>query len=119
MDDKLLDLLSGLTQYNNSRFKTCICIQLADYAAQMMGYRSTRQIDDSGIEDVENNYNELFDKFLTMVSEYQYLVEHRDKDYKKELESLDLLAIELLLEEALIKSVLFDDVNVFSEMFLE
>ena len=42
MDEKLLALLDDLLY--TSKFKTWICIQIADLAAQSLGHRSTRQI---------------------------------------------------------------------------
>ena len=118
MDAKLLAMLNDILQYT-SRLKTCLCIQLADHAAQTLGYRSSRQVDDIDADRVEDIYNELLNRLLNMAYEYQYLIEHRCKEYKREFEEIDLIDLEIKLEESLLQSVLSDDSDIFNEMFLE
>lgn len=117
MDEKLLAILDGLTY--TSKFKTWICIQLADLAAQACGYRSTRQIRDIDDDLVYDKYNELLDKLLNTVYEFKSIIETRTSEYKQEVISMSVEELENKLDEVLITAVLYDDLAAFKEALFE
>lgn len=116
MDETLLLLLKDIKYF--SRFKTCICIRLADYAAQMLGYRSTRHLDEASSDLVEELYQDLLYRLLEASYEYISLIESRTSNYKQEILNLSIEEIELELEDILIKRVT-DGVDNFASSFLE
>lgn len=117
MDEKLLAILDDLTY--TSKFKTWICIQLADLAAQACGYRSTRQIRDIDDDLVSDKYNELLDKLLNTVYEFKAIIETRTSEYKQEIISMSAEELENKLDEILISAVLYDDLTAFKETLFE
>lgn len=116
MDEKLLALLDDLLY--TSKFKTWICIQIADLAAQSLGHRSTRQINGDS-DAVSDKYNELLDTLLVIIYEFKRIIENRTSEYKQEIISMNTEELENKLEEVLIPSVIFNDVSLFAETFFE
>lgn len=117
MDEKLLAILDGLIY--TSKFKTWICIQLADLAAQSCGYRSTRQIRDIDDDLVSDKYNELLDKLLNTVYEFKAIIETRTSEYKSEIISMSTEELENKMDDVLITAVLYDDLSTFRETLFE
>lgn len=117
MDDKLIKMLNDL-QYT-SQLKTSICIQLADYAAQMMGYRSTRQINSNDEDKVEELYTELLNKLLSISDECRSLIERNQLVYRKEILLLNDDDLINKLEDTLFNAVIFNDSKIFVENFIE
>lgn len=115
IDDRLRSMLNSLPFF--SRLGTCLMIRLADHAAQMCGYRSTRQVDDSNADDVEENYNELLNTLQCQITE---CIEYIDDDhvYKDEIYSIDEDALENLIEDILFEMTIYDCRLIFKEMML-
>ena len=57
IDKKLIESLNDIQYISNLR--TCLLVRIADYAAQLCGCRSTRQVADHQSVDVDNKYYEL------------------------------------------------------------
>lgn len=115
VDCRLLAMLSELPYF--SRLGTCLCIRLADYAAQLCGCRSTRQVDDSKSDDVSDQYDLLLLNLYSQIHEcLTYLKEpHTYRQPVLEMTDVDL---ESHLEKTLFEMVVFDCRHVFVEYFL-
>lgn len=113
IDDRLRSMLNSLPFF--SRLGTCLAIRLADHAAQMCGYRSTRQVDDSKSDDVEENYNELLNILRYQIDE---CIEYIDGDhvYKDEIYSIDEDSFEYLIEDVLFEMTVHDCSLLFKDM---
>ena len=113
IDDHLRSVLNSLPFF--SRLGTCLAIRLADHAANICGYRSTRQVDDSKSDDVEENYNELLNTLQYQISE---CIEYIDGDhtYKDEIYSIDEDSLEYLIEDVLFEMTIYDCSLIFKEM---
>lgn len=112
VDEALLYMLNDLSYF--SRLRTCLQIRLADFAAQMCGFRSTRQIPDNFIDDVEDNYSLLLNELESNVNEFKSIlsINHIYKSDILELEDLDL---ELLLEDILYEMTVDHSINIVNE----
>lgn len=115
VDDKLLAMLKDLPYF--SRLGTCISIRLADYAAQLCGYRSTRQIAEGRDEDVSDQFNLLINELHFHVHECVSYIE-APHTYNKDVLNMDDSLIELLLENTLYEMIQFDCRQIFAENFL-
>jgi len=116
VDEKLLALLKELPY--QSRLGTSLLIRLADYAAQLCGCRSTRQIDDLLSDDVEDFFNSLVDSLSDIVLDIQSYIESEHK-YKESLFDLDDYDLEILLEDTLYSIIEYDSSEIFIENFFE
>lgn len=116
IDDRLRSMLNYLPFF--SRLGTCLGIRLADHAAQMCGCRSTRQMDDSKLDDIEENYNELLNTLQCQISE---CIKYIDDDhiYKDEIYSIDEDAFENLVEDVLFEMTIYDCRSIFREMMFD
>ena len=115
VDTKLLALLKDLPYF--SRLGTCLSIRLADYAAQLCGYRSTRQVDDSHSDDVSDQFDILINNLYSQIHEcITYIKEPHA--YKQSILEMDDCEIEVLLETALFEMVHLDCRSIFVEYFL-
>lgn len=116
IDEKLLTLLDEL-QFT-SQLKTSICIQLADYAAQRFGYRSTRQINEKDSDKVEDEFSLLLSSLLNISYELRQLIESNSLNYKEEIKDLNDTDLQNRLESTLIRAIIFDDISIFNDDFL-
>jgi hypothetical protein len=98
-----------------SRLGTCLTIRLADHAAQKCGYRSTRQVDDSKLDDVEESYSEMLNTLRCQIDE---CIEYIDDDhiYKDEIYSINEDSLEDLIEDVLFEMTIYDCSLIFKEM---
>jgi len=115
VDDKLLALLKDLPYF--SRLGTCISIRLADHAAQLCGCRSTRQIDDSLVDDVSDRFDELIINLHSQISECVSYIKI-DHTYKPSVLEMNDDELECLLEDALYDMVIHNYSYSFIEYFL-
>ena len=115
IDDQLRLMLTSLPHF--SRLGTCLKIRIADYAAQLCGCRSTRQINDSKADDVEDNYNDLLNQLYCHVDEcINYL--NSDHSYKDEIHLMDEDSLELMIEDVLFEMTTHDCRFIFEDMML-
>lgn len=116
IDDQIKSMLASLQFF--SRLGTCLGVRLSDYAAQMNGCRSTRQIDDSRADDVEDTYNQLLTALNTNAQEcIQYLNE--DHSYKEEIYLYDECLLERLLEDVLFEMTIYDCSLIFKNKLFD
>lgn len=115
VDDKLLAMLKDLPYF--SRLGTCISIRLADHAAQLCGCRSTRQVDDSLVDDVSDKFDELVINLQSQINECVSYIK-KDHTYKPSILEMDDDHLENLLEDALYDMVMYDYSYSFIEYFL-
>lgn len=99
-----------------SRLRVSLSIKLADHAAQLMGYRSTRQVNNK--DDVEKIY-------INLINTLTYIV-YRCMDFlneehfiKANILSMDLSTLENMLETALFESTIYSDYRIFKEYFFK
>jgi len=116
VDTKLLALLKDLPYF--SRLGTCLSIRLADHAAQLCGYRSTRQVDDSHFDDVSDQFDILINNLYTQISECVLYIKEPHV-YKSVILGMNDLDIELLLEDVLFEMTHLDNRFIFTEQFFE
>lgn len=116
IDDRLRSMLNSLPFF--SRLGTFLRIRLADHAAQMCGCRSTRQVDDSKLDDIEENYNELLNTLQCQISE---CIEYIDDShiYKDEIYSISEDEFENLIEDVLFEMTIYDCRSIFKEMMFD
>jgi len=114
VDKILLAILKDLPYF--SKLGTCLCIRLSDYAAQMCGCRSTRQMNDNQVEDIDEQYHYLLDILDYHIKEaINYIsVPHC---YKDNILSSTEDEIEDLIIEVLFSMVVMDYKNIFAEYF--
>lgn len=116
IDKKLIESLNDIQYISNLR--TCLLVRIADYAAQLCGCRSTRQVADHQSVDVDNKYYELLHRLLYNIPEcYDYI--NNDHIYKESILQLNDDELELLLEDALFEMIQFDNHAIFAEYFFE
>lgn len=116
IDKKLIESLNDIQYISNLR--TCLLVRIADYAAQLCGCRSTRQVADHQSVDVDNKYYELLHRLLYNIPEcYDYI--NNDHTYKESILQLNDDELELLLEDALFEMIQFDNHAIFAEYFFE
>ena len=116
VDDRLLALLNELPYF--SRLGTCLLIRLADHAAQICGCRSTRQVDDSKWEDVDEQFNMLLTTLYSQIHEgKEYL--NNPHTYKQSILLLNDDSLENYLEDVLYEMSIYDCSYSFIDMFFE
>lgn len=116
IDGHLRSLLCSLPFF--SSLWASLCIRLTDYSAQLCGYRSTRQMDDSRVKDVDEIYSNLLNTLTSQINEcIQYLDEAHF--YKEEIYDLDSDSLERLLEDALFKMTINNCRFIFKEMMFK
>ena len=116
IDKKLIESLNDIQYISNLR--TCLLVRIADYAAQLCGCRSTRQVADHQSVDVDNKYYELLHRLLYNIPECYDYIKH-DHIYKESIPQLNDDELELLLEDALFEMIQFDNHAIFAEYFFE
>ena len=116
IDEKLLTLLDEL-QFT-SQLKTSLCIQLADYAAQRFGYRSTRQVNEKDSDKVEDEFSQLLSSLLNISYELRQFIESNSLNYKEEIKNLSDTDLQNRLESTLLRAIIFDDISIFNDDFL-
>jgi hypothetical protein len=116
VDDCLLSVLNELPYFSN--IGTFLLIRLADHAAQLNGFRSTRQVDENSWKYVDDKYNELVDRLKYNIYEAtNYLKDsHTYKDSILDLADNDLRD---LLEETLFDMTIFETHAIFHENFFK
>lgn len=122
MDSKQIDDLI-LTELRfarcGSRLRTSISIKLADHAAHLNGFRSSRQIPGDKKDDVEDSFQELIDCLVNCTYEYSSILE-KPHIYKDTILTMSSEDIEVLLEDCLYDSIVYDDYSsTFNRFFLE
>lgn len=112
IDEKLLSMLKYLLI--TSQLRISLSIRLADYAAQLMGYRSTRQVNNK--DDVEKVYINLINTLIYIVYRcIDYINESHS--YKEEILHVNSDKLEFILEEVLFESTIYSDYRIFKEKF--
>lgn len=115
VDDKLLALLNDLPYF--SRLGVCLSVRISDYAAQLCGCRSSRQVDDNITEEVSNQFNLLIDELYLYIDECRnYISQHHI--YKEYILSMSDDALEEHLESTLFNMLYNRDDFIFVENFL-
>lgn len=114
VDKQLLALLQSLPYF--SKLGTSLCIRLSDYAAQLCGCRSTRQIVDGRSSDVSEKFELLLnDLFYTRLECIRLL--DNPHTYKESVLLLSEQEIELILENAIYEIIVFSNTSIFKEHF--
>lgn len=116
VDDRIISMLNQLLF--TSRLRTSLSIRLADHAAQLLGFRSTRQVGEGSKDDVEEAYQDLTNKLISTVYEFKNQIESRTRDYKPQILNYSELELELLLENTLFDAIIYDDATTFMQSFL-
>ena len=114
VDTKLLALLKDLPYF--SRLGTSLSISLADYAAQLCGCRSSRQVDDNNSDDVSDKFDTLINNLHTHIQECILYIES-DHTYKQSIFELDDNELEILLESTLYEMICLDCRHIFADNF--
>lgn len=112
IDDRLRSMLNSLPFF--SRLGTCLTIRLTDYAAQLCGCRSTRQMDDSKVKEIDEQYYEL----LAILQDHicnaiEYI--SKEHSYKENIYLLDDDSFENLIEDILFEMIIYDCSFIFIE----
>lgn len=113
-DNKLKSLLCDAKGF--SKLHTCLEIRLSDHAAQLCGCRSTRQLSDDVLEDIEIKYNELMNLLSENILEcFSYL----EKDHVYNTKVLDFSddLLENYLEDTLYYMTVENYTSYFNENF--
>lgn len=112
LDDHLRSMLKSLPSL--SRLGTCLAIRLADYAAQLYGCRSTRQMSNDKVEKIDEKYRELLNILQDQIDD---AIEYLDKghSYKDSICLLDEDLFEGLVEDALFEMTINDCSFIFAE----
>lgn len=115
IDSKLFSMLNDLPYF--SILSTSLQIRLADHAAALCGCRSTRQMDSSRSDDVDEEYCRLYN--ILQISIYECLnILESEHEYKKSVILMDDVKLEYLLEDTLFEMTICDDKRIFSINFL-
>lgn len=116
IDNKLLDLLNS--SLITSKLRVSLNIRLADYSAQLLGYRSTRQVRSEDKWNVEDKFIELTNLLISSIYRCitQLEISHKFKQSVIEMNDLDL---ELLLEDTLFDIIMYSDYSLFDKYFFE
>lgn len=115
VDAKLLALLNDLPYL--SRLGTCLSIRLADHAAQLCGFRSTRQVDYSHSDDVSDQFDLLINNLHSQIQECISSIKE-PHIYRSHILKMSDNDIEILLETTLFEMVCSDCRFIFAENFL-
>ena len=115
IDSKLFSMLNDLPYF--SVLSTSLQIRLADHAAALCGCRSTRQIDASRSDDVDEEYCRLYNVLQISIYECLNILES-EHEYKRSIILMDDVKLEYLLEDTLYEMTISDDKRIFSINFL-
>lgn len=116
IDSLLLLLLNELPYFSN--VGTSLLIRLADHAAQLNCFRSTRQVNDNAWKDVDTKYAELVSSLQHQIYEAtNYL--NSEHTYKDSVFKLDNDEIINLLEDTLFEMTSFGSHVIFIENFFK
>ena len=116
IDNKLLSLLKGLPYF--SVLYTCLQIKLSDHAAALYGCRSSRQIDESKYQDIDDAYCRLISVLQINIDECLRKLEV-PHTYRSEILSMNESQLEVLLENTLYEMTICECKYIFSEYFLD
>jgi hypothetical protein len=116
VDIKLLAMLKDLPYF--SRLGVCISIRLADYAAQLCGCRSSRQIDGNLSDDVSEQFDSLINSLKSNTAECILYIENKH-NYKQDVLEMSDENLELLLEDTLYEMIQFNCRHIFVENFFD
>lgn len=116
IDDKLLDLLhySLLT----SKLRVSLNLRLADYASQIVGYRSTRNVRSEDKVNVENKFIELTNLLVIAINYCIEQLEYNHK-FKQSIIEMNDIDLEILLENTLFDTIVYSDYSLFNKNFFE
>ena len=114
IDNKLKYLLYDAKGF--SKLHTCLEIRISDYAAQLCGCRSTRQINDNVLEDIEIKYNELMNSLYDNILKCLSFLE-KDHVYNNKVLDFDDDSFEQYLEDTLYYMTTENYTSYFNESF--
>lgn len=115
IDGLLLSSLDNLPYF--SKTGTCLLLRLADYAAQINGFRSTRHVDEGSWKYVDDKYFELVDILKNQIYESMCYIKE-DHIYNDSILELSKDEIDNLLEDTLFEMTTCDSRVIFEEKFL-
>ena len=114
LDKRIQSVLESLPYF--SKLGTWLCIKLSDYAAQLNGCRSTRQMNDNQIADIDEQYQYLLNILLYQIHEAITLLKD-DHIYKQEVLDMSDDELENLIVETLFSMTVLDCRNIFVDYF--
>jgi len=115
LDKQIQSILENL---HFSKLGTWLCIKLSDCAAQLNGCRSTRQMNDDQIADIDDQYQRLRNVLLHQIYEAMDFLKE-DHIYKQEVLEMDDDKLEELLVETLFSMTVFNCRNIFVDCFFD
>lgn len=114
IDEKLKYMLHSAEGF--SRLNTCLSVRLSDYAAQLCGCRSSRQISDYASEDIEIEYNNLINRLHDNIIECLSYLEN-DHVYNDNVMSFNDETLSKYLEDVLYYMTVENYTSYFYESF--
>lgn len=114
LDKRIQSVLESLPYF--SKLGTWLCIKLSDYAAQLNGCRSTRQMNDNQIADIDEQYQYLLNTLLYQIYEAITFLKE-DHIYKQEILEMSDDELENLIIETLFSMTILDCRNIFIDYF--
>ena len=114
LDKRIQSVLESLPYF--SKLGTWLCIKLSDYAAQLNGCRSTRQMNDNQIADIDEQYQYLLNILSYQIHEAITLLKE-DHIYKQEVLEMNDDELENLIVETLFSMTVLDCRNIFVDYF--
>jgi hypothetical protein len=114
VDDIIIDILNYLPY--GSQIGVQLQLQLADFAAQRHGFRSTRAIDGKRSDEVYNDNIYLIDLLHCYILECRQLITDHHT-YKREILNMSIEDLEDLVCVSLYEMVVLDYRHVFIENF--
>lgn len=114
LDKRIQSVLESLPYF--SKLGTWLCIKLSDYAAQLNGCRSTRQMNDNQIADIDEQYQYLLNTLLYQIHEAITFLKE-DHIYKQEILEMSDDELENLIIETLFSMTILDCRNIFIDYF--
>jgi len=114
LDKRIQSVLESLPYF--SKLGTWLCIKLSDYAAQLNGCRSTRQMNDNQIADIDEQYQYLLNTLLYQIHEVITFLKE-DHIYKQEILEMSDDELENLIIETLFSMTILDCRNIFIDYF--
>lgn len=114
VDYLILDILKYLPYFSQSG--VWLQIQLADFAAQQSGFRSTRAVSDGKSDEVSDSYEYLINLLYCYILECKRLIED-SHTYKQEILNMSREDLEDLVCNSLYEMVVLDYSPIFIENF--
>lgn len=114
LDKRIQSVLESLPYF--SKLGTWLCIKLSDYAAQLNGCRSTRQMNDNQIADIDEQYQYLLNILSYQIHEAMNFLKE-EHIYKQEVLEMDDDKLENLIVETLFSMTVLDCRNIFVDYF--